>query len=280
MITDTKLYSKKLLQSNTLRLFFVSLLSLALKAALIAAVALFSHLFLTSDYFKAFSMQTDKYLAYFLALFALNILRIAAFLLIFGIKLGESFVYFKRAAGEHGSFSLLFRFLSPKKAARAFSLYCKISFFKLMWLLFFLLPSAICGYSVLLLYKSAVLTMPAFYTLLGGTVALLLTGLAFYSVCGFRYEAAPYYMCLEELPAKKAIEKSVLFTDSAIKRALFLKLGFSGWFFSCLLLLPVFYVVPYYKLSKARFVINAVFENAAKEEKEDFPIVLLPKKAT
>lgn len=258
MITESKLYSKKLLQKNTLRLFFVSLLSLVLRVSLISAAALFSYFFFKSDFFKAFSIQNGKYLSSFLFLFTLNTARIAALLLVFGIKLGESFVYFKRAFGEKGSVSLLFKFLSPKKAARAFSLYCTVGFYKMLWLVFFLFPSAICLYSSFLLYKSAALTSAAFFVLLAGAAILLLSGLIFYSITSFRYDASPYYLCLEGIKVKSAIGKSITFTDKSLKKAVLFKLSFFGWFSSCAFAIPIFYVIPYYKLSKARFIINAV----------------------
>lgn len=280
MITDSKLYSKMLLKNNTARLFGISLLSLLLRTALVALVLSFSYFFLKSDFLAVFSHRTNKYFAYFLLLFIINAVRISAFLLIFGIKLGESFVYFKRASGEKGSFSLLFHFLTPKKAARAFLLYCTVTFYKVLWLLFYIFPSAVCTYTSLMLYKSTVLTTASFYALISGGALLLISGFVFFFITAFRYEASPYYMCLENIGAKRAIKKSAAFTDSALTLSLLFKISFSGWFFSCVLLLPIIYVVPYFKLSKARFIINAVYKSAAKEEKADFPIVLLPKKAT
>lgn len=277
MITDSKLYSKKLLEKNTLRLFFVSLLSFSFRVLLISAAALFSYFFFKSDFFKAFSIQNGKYLSSFLLLFTLNTARIAVLLLVFGIKLGESFVYFKRAFGEKGSLSLLFKFLTPKKASRAFSLYCTVGFYKMLWLVFFMFPSVICFYFSFLLYKSAVLTVAAFYALLTGASILLLSGLVFYFITVFRYEASPYYLCLEEIKVKDAIKKSVTFTDESLKKALLFKISFVGWFSSCVFVAPLIYVIPYYKLSKARFVINAARSAAPPEAfaANEYPITFL-----
>lgn len=276
MIADSKLYSKKLLEKSTVGLFCISLLSLILRTVLFAAVAVFSYFFFKSDFLKSFSMQNGKYFAAFLLLFVLNTARIAALLVASAIKLGESFIYLKRALGEKGSFSLLFHFLTPKKSARAFSLYCTVGFYNTLWLIFFLVPPAMCAYTSAVLYKNAALTVEAFYALAAGTAALTVFALCFHRAARFRYEGAPYYMCLQGLSAGKAVKKSIRFTDKALKKSVLFKIGFSGWFASCLTVLPVVYVVPYYKLSKARFIINTVTYNRIPEENRTYPITLFP----
>ena len=274
MFSQIKISAKSLLSKNTLRLFFASFLAFFLKTALVLSAALLTYFFMRSDYFDAFISFSNKYVMYFALLFILNVVRIFILLFVFAITLGEKFLYFKRAAGEKGSLSLLFSFLSPKKAARAFALYCKIFFLKILWFLFFLSPAALCGETVFFLYRASRLTVGAFNSLLFGVVFLAVLGLCFFLFAAQRFSAAPYYMCLENLSPKEAVKKSVRFTDGFLKRFVLFKLSFLGWGALSFAVLPALYVIPYIKLSNARFVFCAVNSREALKEKDEYPIIL------
>lgn len=273
MFSKIKISAKALLYKNTLRLFFASFLAFFLKAALVLSTAALTYYFFSSDYFDAFVSFSNKYVMYFVLLFLLNVIRIFVLLFVFAITLGEKFLYFKRAMGEKGSVSLLFYFLSPKKAAKAFVLYCKIFFLKLFWLLFFLSPALMGGASVFYLYNLKSLTLESFYALLAGVLLLAVLGLCFFLFASKRYFAAPYYMCLENLSPKDAIKKSVRFTDGALKSFVLFRLGLLGWAALSIAVIPAVFSVPYLKLSNARFVFCALNSKESLKKTTECPVI-------
>ena len=95
-------------------------------------------------------------------------------------------------------------------------------------------------------------------------------------VAFFRYNAAPYYVCLNnEASIKNAIEKSVEFTDGFLRESVLLESSFFAWFLSCGFVLPLVYVIPYFKISKALFVVESLSLKAYPETKTNYAINFL-----
>jgi hypothetical protein len=55
------------------------------------------------------------------------------------------------------------------------------------------------------------------------------------------------------ISTSEALKKSIITSDGFIKEGAFFKAGLSPWALACLLVIPAFYVIPYIKLSTAKF---------------------------
>ena len=122
-------------------------------------------------------------------------------------RTGEYFVYFNRANGGHGKFLSLFRFITFQKAFNALFLYLQLYVRKLLWLIFFFMPSAICFACIYSLQHNSFIQKNIYIALTCGA-ALTLT-LAFFlsKIHALRTSAASYYVCLNRASPTKAIKK-------------------------------------------------------------------------
>ena len=273
MSGDVKIKSKAMIKDDTLRLFFISLLSFALRRGsfaiwLYCVVNLFKSGILNS-YLERYNDGLVYSVVIFDALFVTAIL----FLFISALKLGEQFLYFIKASGGTGRAGLLFNFFTFEKSYRAFSLYLRLTILKLGWLLYFLLP-CIASYSLtFFLYSQGSLLPIVYYIMLLGSSILLSFCLFMWRVAFFRYNAAPYYFCLNSsLSGKEAIKKSIKYTDGFLRESVLLDSSFFAWFLSCGFIIPFIYVIPYFKLSKALFVVESLSNKALPETKEKYAI--------
>ncbi len=274
MSSNEKIEAKKRLSYNTFRLFFASFLSFFIRYAVLSITAAGIYFFVKSEYMTFLLSLYNKYVMYALIFSALCILVLFALFVVSGIKLGENFLFFKRAQGEYGSLRLLFSFLSFKKTARAFSLYFKINIYTAGYFLLYISPSLLTGTITFYLYNFYNLTIYAFYALCGGTGLLLSTGLFFFTFSRFRYGAAPYYMCLENKNAGSAIKKSIKHTDGFLCESSLFKASLFGWALSCILIIPAFYAVPYIKLAKACYICNTVSSPVRTANRKESTVIL------
>ncbi|MBQ3005824.1 MAG: DUF975 family protein [Clostridia bacterium] len=138
----------------------------------------------------------------------------------------------------------------PLLATKSIRVYLTDFFLKTFWFFVFNIPSL------------TVISMTVFYALNFGIAeniflsliilasALLLCGGFFTFVFTQRYFLFPYLiMANPKIKIKEAVRNStVLMDDLCFKTALF-KLSFIPWFLSCIFIIPIFYVIPYYKTS-------------------------------
>ncbi len=79
---------------------------------------------------------------------------------------------------------------------------------------------------------------------------LALVGIGFYLLFIQRYSKAAFYLaCYEDFSAFDAIGESVRKTKDTLADILFFKLGFLPWFMLCIGIVPMLFVIPYYKQS-------------------------------
>lgn len=276
MNSDIKIKSKIIIKGDTLRLFFVSLFSFALRRGIFAM-----WLYCVMNLFKSGILKTylDNYndaLVYSVIIFDVAFVTAILFLFICALKLGEQFLYFIKASGGKGRTGLLFSFFTFEKSFRAFSLYIRLTFLKFSWLLYFLLPCIVCYGLTFYLYSNGNLLPIVFYIMLAGASILLSYCIFMWRIAFFRYNAAPYYFCLNgELSAKDAIKKSINFTDGFLRESVLLESSFVGWFLSCGFVLPFVYVIPYLKISKALFVIESLSLRAFPQRKTQYAMNFL-----
>lgn len=276
MSGNIKIKSKTIIKGDTLRLFLVSLFSFIARRGSFGIL-----LYCVVNLFKSGILKTylDNYndaLVYSVVIFDVAFVTAILFLFISALKLGEHFLYFIKASGGKGRTGLLFSFFTFEKSFRAFSLYFRLTFLKFSWLLYFLLPCILCYGLTFYLYSMGNLLPIVFYIMLAGASVLLSYCIFMWRVAFFRYNAAPYYICLNrDMSPKDAIKKSINFTDGFLRESVLLESSFFGWFLSCGFVIPIAYVLPYFRISKALFVVESLSMKAYPEIKTSYAINFL-----
>lgn len=273
MSTDVKIKSKTIIKGDTWRLFFISLFSFIARRGSFAIWLYCVVNLIKSGILKSYLENYNDVLVYSVVIFDIAFVTSILFLFICALKLGEQFLYFIKASGGKGRTGLIFSFFTFEKSLRAFSLYFRLTFLKFAWLLYFLLPCIVCYGLTFYLYSRGNLLPIVFYIMLAGSSLLLSFCIFMWRVAFFRYNAAPYYVCLNrEISPKEAIKKSITFTDGFLRESVLLESSFFGWFLSCGFVLPVVYVIPFFRISKALFVVESLSMNAYPERKTNYAI--------
>lgn len=273
MNSNVKIKSQTIIKGDTLRLFIISFFSFVVRRGgfaiwLYCIVNIFQ-----SGILNYYLDQFNDALVYSVVAFDIAFITAVLFLFICALKAGEQFLYFIKASGGKGRTGLVFSFFTFKKSFRAFSLYFRLTFLKFGWLLYFLLPCIVTYGLTFYLYSQGNLLPVVFYIMLAGSSLLLSFCIFMWRVAFFRYNAAPYYFCLNsEISAKDAIRKSIKFTDGFLRDSVLLESSFFGWFLSCGFAFPLAYVVPYFKISKALFVVDSLSLQAYHETKMKYAI--------
>ncbi len=274
MNSKIRLEAKGLLSGNIARLFSVSFVSFILRyTTLLILLFVLYRLYRSGTFQELINIYGKADV-----IFPSAVLGTIIFLLILifdsCIKLGETAVYFTLANGGSGKIHLLFKFIKPRKALKAFSLYLQLNFRKLAWALFFIIPCLLCGTAYYYLLKSYSISP---YTLLTVSVCFsLLIALSFVMirVSSLRLGAAPYYIFLNKnQKIKKAINKSIIYTDGYLSEGVVLEYSLSGWVLSCIFIVPLVYVVPFIKLTRAVYISSVVTEKSVSKAK--YPICFL-----
>lgn len=275
MNSRIRIESKFLLSKNTLRLFLISLLSAIIRWGNIALNLTGVYLLLNSAFLKKLLSEYNDALVYTGVVILYSAVFFFTGLTESAIKSGEQFIYFTRAQGAKGSFRLFFKFLHPKKSFRALRFYAFVNFMKLFWFIYFISPAVVCVGCAIYLYNISYLSTEVYFILAFATALLLSVSLVVWRVAVWRYSAAAYYLCLNpDLQPKEAIKKSIRFTDGFLIEGVLLEYSFSGWILSCFLIIPLFYVVPYIKLTKSVFVTRNIFTLARKPQNK-YSVTLL-----
>ena len=258
---NIKLKSKYLLTDKTFRFFSISALSILLRRGILALYFVGISIFLKSTYPLTL---IDSYgeIPFYTAFFIIGVFFLF-FILLFSsaLRLGEQFAFFIRAQGGTGRFFILFHFLPFKKCIKALWLYLKLNFLKTLWFIYFITPCVLCGGIIFYVYTYSQPDTLILIILSGGFSLLFSVSVFMWRITCARYNAAPYYLCLNtRIKIKKAIKKSIRHTDGYLKESVLLESSFAGWLLSCLLIIPVFYVLPYFRLSKSVFINHIINE--------------------
>ncbi len=257
MIKIAKRTAKHILAGDTLRLFTISAVCFILRYSALFGCAFSIYTFLKSNFLNLLIETYGEPLI--ISGFVLLSLILAFLCLAFisAIKLGESYVYFIKAQGGYGRFLLLFKFLNPKISFKTFYLYALLNIKKLLWLLYFLVPCLICASA--LYYTYSLENVPSALPLVLSFAASLIFSMSFvvWRFSTIRYSCAPYYLSANrKMKLSKAIIKSIRLTDSHLSDAVFYEYSILGWVLCCFFILPMFYAVPYMKLSKAVLILK------------------------
>lgn len=140
-------------------------------------------------------------------------------------------------------------------------------FLSVAWSAFYLLP---CVATVATLYysiQSGNYTFSVMLTLFVASAILFIIGISFIYITLKRYSMCNFVVFSEtNTDAIKVIEKSINLTENNTVKFAFYNLSFIGWILSCILLIPVFYVLPYVKMAKYSFY-NAITKPITLEQK-------------
>ena len=250
-----KVKAKALLLDNTLKLFFVTFVSFVLKALAVTGVVLITHFILVSDLLQFLVAQYNSLLVYFIYSLFTVIAYFLLFLFISGLKTGEKAIYFMQSKGSTAKFRYLFIFLRPSQSFRSLCLYSRILILKVLWGAFFYLPPIFCLTITIYLYFTTSIYTAIFLTLIFGAVFLTSVSCFYYNCIAIRYSFAPYYLCTDlKISVKDAILKSTESSDGFIKDGVYIKSSLIPWYLSSLFIIPIFYVIPFSKLTKAKYV--------------------------
>lgn len=250
-----KVKVKELLLNNTLKLFLVSFTAFILKVLMSAFVFIFTNTLLISPFLQDLVIKYNSLLVYFIYSLLTITLYFLLILFICGLKMGENAIYFMESKMSKAKFKYLFIFLRPSQSFRAFLLYLRLLSLKTLWALFFFSVPIFCVALIIFLYVTTSSYALVLYTLIIGTAFLSSVSLFYYNCSKIRYSYAIYYLCTDlKISVTDAINKSIEHSDNFIKDGVILKSSFLFWLLSCMLFFPIFYVVPFSKLSKARFI--------------------------
>lgn len=161
------------------------------------------------------------------------------------------------AMGKKRTGRWLVYWLRPKRAASATAFYLSLLFRKLLTYCLFLLPGlamlAGCGYLLFVGIEQSLLL-----ALLACAAVLLLLGMGFGFVAAQKYFAAKYLVARKPgICTKQAVEESKALLQGRLLHVAVFKASFLPWFLLCVLLVPAFYVWPYYRQACAVWVQNA-----------------------
>ncbi len=142
----------------------------------------------------------------------------------------------------------------PLLAAKSIRVFFTDFFVKLFWFIIFNIPALIVIAATVFYAVNIGIAENIFSVLVILSSALLLCGGFFTFVFIQRYFLVPYFIFKNpQTKIKEAVKNSTfLMNDLCFKTALF-KLSFIPWFLSCVFILPIFYVIPYYKTSCSFF---------------------------
>ncbi len=169
------------------------------------------------------------------------------------VKTGSDRYMLKKAQGVYASTGDIFYYFKPGE-------FFSLSFFKIRMLCLRLLvyvlintPSFICAYLLISLAHSR-FSFAVTLVLGAGTLAFFFNGLYFYMrLTASLFLTEYYYIKGEYLSFRHLVGSSQNAMKNKSGELVRLRLSFFGWFFSCVLLLPIGYVRGYYRQTLAAY---------------------------
>ncbi|MBE6820628.1 MAG: DUF975 family protein [Ruminococcaceae bacterium] len=128
---------------------------------------------------------------------------------------------------------------------------------KAFWFLFFEAIPVCLWFVLLFQIRITDVSVNAAFTVTAGLSLLGIAGFIFWLIFIQRYSKAMFFLaCYKDFTPGDALRESVRKTKGNVTDIFLFKLGFLPWFLLCLLVLPAFYVVPYYKQSVTCFFLR------------------------
>ena len=125
---------------------------------------------------------------------------------------------------------------------------------KTFWLAFFEAIPVCLWFVLLFQIRITDVSVNAAFVVTAGLLLLGIAGFVFWLIFIQRYSKSMFFLaCYKDFTPGDAIRESVRKTKENSVDIFLFKLGFLPWFLLCLLVLPAFYVIPYYKQSVTCF---------------------------
>lgn len=249
--------------NNTLPICAITFISIFIRRILPSATILAAYSYLTSNAYSNLLTRYNNAVIYLITAFVFIFTALLLLYLCAGVKLLEYHTFINTV--KHGrplAKSVLGR-ITFYKISRSLWLYGKINTFKLGWFIYFFSAPAVCTAVMVYLYNNSSLTLPVFLIIFPVNIILYALSFSMWRNAVCRYCAAPFYFWEDfACSIPDAINRSIENTDGTLTKNLFLEYSFTGWFLSCAVILPLFYVIPYYKISKAVFMQDEIFTSA------------------
>ena len=176
------------------------------------------------------------------------ILLLATALIIFPLKVGRSAWFLSPALGIRRHYSRIMYWLKPSKALRSTLYVTALGTIKAFWAVIFLSPGLFLFGGTVYSAITEKYELNLLIAVCGGSFALLLVGVAFFSVMAQRYFLViPILVKDPKISFAKAVRLSGELMDGSCISTAKMKWSFFLWFVSCLLILPAIYVIPYYR---------------------------------
>ena len=166
---------------------------------------------------------------------------------------------------------LLFWF-KPMYSIKAFLLKAELLFLRCSSLIFFSIPSLLILSVNLFLAFTGGIEVWIFVSLLSGSAVLLIIGSVFAFIVNQRYFLAEYlYANNPKLKINQAIKQSRNLLDGHLFRIIKFKLSFLPLLLSGILIFPLFFIVPHYKLSCCILAKElCIWYNCQKTQEDDY----------
>ncbi len=127
-------------------------------------------------------------------------------------------------------------------------------FISVAWSAFYLLPCAVVGATLYYSVISNEYSFNVMLTLFVSAIILFFIGVSFLYVTLKRYSMCNFVIFSRaETDSIKVLAKSVELIEKNTIRYSFYRLSLLGWIFSCILIVPIFYVLPYIKMARYSF---------------------------
>ncbi len=167
------------------------------------------------------------------------------------IKLGVCRFFFKRASKFDAGTKDIFYYFRLKRLLPSLIFSVRISALKLLCFLFCYFPAAIT-LGLFLKLTGNKLSLAVAVALLCGTLMFVINGTVFYSnLISSLFLCNYYFVSGQYLNFRHLVSCSQNAMNKNKNKLLTLRVSFTGWFLSCVFLLPLFYVFCYYKQSMA-----------------------------
>ncbi len=249
-----KIKAKILLLKYTVVVTVTFLTSLLLQILCIATPFVGAYLFAGGNVFEALTNRYNNTIVLTVFITAVSLSVFCGLVLFSALKMGDNHFLKNYASTHKPAFTDIFRFLSPPKSLSCFAFYCRLTALKIGWLLYYMAPVGLCFLMVQYLNSFSALADLSLKILESGLILFFWFSFFMWRFTLLRYSAAGFLFIEENITPKSAIQKSTLITDSFLLNESALNISFFPWFMSCIFILPLFYVIPYYRLTKALFI--------------------------
>ncbi len=245
-----KLNAKKHLIKNQFKCFLILVLPYI---CIVSLTALNYYLYV---FLKSVSFENTPFVSFYAAQLRATLLTVSVCIsvcvCIIAKFISERYVFIKSRT-QNATLYQTFKKLSFRQCVTAVTVGILKFYLFLMWSMFYLFPSAFSGTALYLAlhgnYSDKVLI-----TLLLSTVILFLLGVVFLYITLKRYSMCNAVLfTTREADAFKIIARSCEIMEGNTKRYALFCVSFSGWIATCITVLPLFYVLPYIRISKYNY---------------------------